>query len=65
MHPPFLAAVFGAVLFAVGSIALTTALGRATDDVLEPAFSGGVDARAIWLSVAALMGFGSSARSGS
>ena len=59
MHPrPFLAAVFGAVLFAVGSIALTTALGRATDDVLEPAFSGGVEARAIWLSVAALMGFG-------
>ena len=46
------------VPFAIGSIALTTALGRATDDVLEPAFSGGVSARAIWLSVLALMGFG-------
>jgi hypothetical protein len=42
MHPkPFLTSVAGAVLFAFGSIALTTALGRATDDVLRPAFHGG------------------------
>jgi len=59
MHPrPFLISVAGAVLFAFGSIALTTALGRATDDVLRPAFKGGVSSREIWLSVAALMGFG-------
>ena len=59
MHPrPFLAAVFGAVLFAIGSIALTTALGRATDEVLRPAFEGGVSSRQIWLAVAALMLFG-------
>jgi ABC-type multidrug transport system fused ATPase/permease subunit len=59
MHPrPFLAAVFGAVLFAIGSIALTTALGRATDEVLRPAFEGGVSSRQIWLAVGALMLFG-------
>jgi ATP-binding cassette, subfamily B, bacterial len=59
MHPgPFLVSVAGAVLFAFASIALTTALGRATDEVLRPAFSGGVEPRRIWLSVAALMAFG-------
>ena len=42
MHPgPFAASVAGAVVFAFGSIALTTALGRATDEVLRPAFRGG------------------------
>jgi len=59
MHPgPFLVSVVGALLFAVASIALTTALGRATDEVLRPAFHGGVEQRSIWLAVAALMGFG-------
>jgi ABC-type multidrug transport system fused ATPase/permease subunit len=59
MHPgPFLVSVAGAVLFAFASIALTTALGRATDEVLRPAFSGEVEPRRIWLSVAALMAFG-------
>jgi ABC-type multidrug transport system fused ATPase/permease subunit len=59
MHPaPFLVSVTGALLFAVASIALTTALGRATDEVLRPAFQGGVDARRIWLAVVALMAFG-------
>jgi ATP-binding cassette, subfamily B, bacterial len=59
MHPsPFLISVAGAVLFAVASIALTTALGRATDEVLRPAFEGGVSSRRIWLAVAALMAFG-------
>ncbi len=59
MHPrPFLASVAGAMLFAFASIALTTALGRATDEVLRPAFEGGVNARRIWLAVAALMAFG-------
>jgi ABC-type multidrug transport system fused ATPase/permease subunit len=59
MHPgPFLVSLVGAVLFAFASIALTTALGRATDEVLRPAFSGGVQPRRIWLAVAALMTFG-------
>ena len=59
MHPgPFLISVAGAVLFAFASIALTTALGRATDEVLRPAFAGGVEPRRIWLAVAALMTFG-------
>jgi ATP-binding cassette, subfamily B, bacterial len=59
MHPgPFLVSLVGAVLFAFASIALTTALGRATDEVLRPAFSGGVEPRRIWLAVVALMTFG-------
>jgi ATP-binding cassette, subfamily B, bacterial len=59
MHPgPFMISVAGAVLFAFASIALTTALGRATDEVLQPAFEGGVEPRKIWLAVAALMTFG-------
>jgi ATP-binding cassette subfamily B protein len=59
MHPaPFALSVAGGILFAVGSIALTTAIGRATDEVLRPAFAGGVSARRIWLAVAAVMLFG-------
>jgi ABC-type multidrug transport system fused ATPase/permease subunit len=59
MHPgPFLISVAGAVLFAFASIALTTALGRATDEVLRPAFEGGVPSRRIWLAVGALLAFG-------
>src|SRR4249919_3995017 len=59
LHPrPFLASVAGAALFAVSSLLLTVALGRATDDVLKPAFSGGVAAKQIWLAVVALMIFG-------
>jgi ATP-binding cassette subfamily B protein len=59
MHPrPFAASVTGAAGFAVGSIALTTALGRVTDEVVRPAFAGGVPARRIWLGVAAVMLFG-------
>jgi ATP-binding cassette subfamily B protein len=56
LHPrPFLASVSGALIYAVSSIALTTALGRATDQVLRPAFAGGVPTRWIWLAVLALM----------
>ena len=59
LHPrPFLVSLTGAVLFAVSSVALTTALGNATDDVLRPAFRGGVEASRIWLAVLALMVFG-------
>jgi ATP-binding cassette, subfamily B, bacterial len=56
LHPrPFLASVGGALIYAVSSIALTTALGRATDQVLRPAFAGGVPTRRIWFAVLALM----------
>jgi len=59
MHPrPFSAAVTGSMVFAFASIALTTALARATDQVLLPSFSGPVDAGAIWLAVIALVSFG-------
>jgi ABC-type multidrug transport system fused ATPase/permease subunit len=56
MHPkPFLAALVGAVLFAVASLWLTEALARATDDVLRPAFEGEVASRDVLLAVGALM----------
>lgn len=56
MHPkPFGASVAGAVLFAFASLWLTEALGRATDDVLRPAFGGEVESRDVWLAVGALM----------
>lgn len=57
-HPrPFLASVAGALLFAVASIGLTIALGRATDEVLRPAFNGGVPAKRVVFAVLALMIF--------
>ena len=44
MHPkPFAASVAGSVLFAFASLWLTTALARATDQVLKPAFEGTLD----------------------
>jgi ABC-type multidrug transport system fused ATPase/permease subunit len=56
MHPkPFAASVAGSVLFAVASLWLTQALAKATDEVLQPAFEGGVEASKIWLAVGALM----------
>src|SRR5438093_8569845 len=59
MHPkPFFVSVAGSLLFAVSSVALTAALGRATDQVLKPSFSGPVPARAIWLAVLGLWTFG-------
>lgn len=59
LHPaPFAVSVGGALLFAVSSLLLTQALGRATDQVLRPAFEGGVANREIWVAVAALMLFG-------
>jgi ATP-binding cassette subfamily B protein len=59
-HPrPFLISVAGAFLFALASIGLTAVLGRVTDQVLRPAFSGGVPASKIWLGVAAIMVMGS------
>jgi ABC-type multidrug transport system fused ATPase/permease subunit len=56
MHPkPFAASVTGAVVFAFASVGLTIALGRATDNVVRPAFEGNGDAGKIWLAVGALM----------
>jgi ABC-type multidrug transport system fused ATPase/permease subunit len=56
MHPrPFAASVTGALIYAISSIALTTALGRATDRVLRPAFAGGVPTRQIWFAVLTIM----------
>jgi ATP-binding cassette subfamily B protein len=58
MHPrPFAIAVVGAFLFAIGSVAVTIALGRVTDRVLRPAFTPeGVDASTVWLGIGAVMG---------
>src|SRR5438034_10805673 len=59
MHPkPFFVSVAGSLLFAVSSVALTAALGRATDQVLEPSFTAPVPTSSIWLAVLALMTFG-------
>src|SRR5438105_6126894 len=59
MHPrPFLVSVAGSLVFAVSSVLLTTALGRVTDKVLRPSFSGPIPAGSIWLAVLALMTFG-------
>jgi ATP-binding cassette subfamily B protein len=56
LHPrPFLASVAGALLFAVASIFLTTALGKVTDQVIRPAFSHDIAPRKIWIAVAVLM----------
>ena len=58
MHPrPFLASVAGSLLFAISSLLLTVALGRATDQVLRPAFEGEVVASEVWLAAAVLVGF--------
>src|SRR4029450_4244757 len=60
MHPkPFFISVAGSLLFAVSSVALTSALGRATDQVLAPSFLAPLaPARPLWLAVLALMAFG-------
>ncbi|MGZ8630200.1 MAG: ABC transporter ATP-binding protein [Actinomycetota bacterium] len=56
MHPkPFAASVAGAVLFAFASLWLTESLGRATDDVLQPAFEGTLDTSKVWVAFGALM----------
>ena len=57
-HPkPFFISVSGAFVFAVASIGVTVTLGRVTDEVLKPAFDGGVPASAIWTAVGAVMAF--------
>lgn len=55
-HPtPFIISLVGALLFALASIALTIVLGRVVDDVIAPAFHGGVAASKIWLAILAIM----------
>ena len=57
MHPgPFFLSVGGAFLYAVGSIGSTAVLGRVTNQILKPAFSGGVSTEKIWLGAAAILG---------
>jgi ABC-type multidrug transport system fused ATPase/permease subunit len=59
LHPkPFLASVGGAVLFAIASILLADAIAKATNQVLLPAFTTGVEASEVWWAVGALMLFG-------
>jgi ATP-binding cassette, subfamily B, bacterial len=56
IHPkPFAASVAGAFLFAVASIGLTVAIARSVDQVIRPAFSGGVAASTVWKAVAAIL----------
>ncbi len=59
LHPkPFYASLAGAILFAVASLALTRAIAYATQEVLLPAFDGGVAASTVWTAVGLLMLFG-------
>jgi ATP-binding cassette, subfamily B, bacterial len=56
LHPrPFALSVVGAFVFAVGTVGVTVALGRATDQVLRPAFAGGVPASTMWFWVGAVL----------
>ena len=57
MHPrPFLMSVLGALLYAAGTVAVTVALGRATDRILKPAFGRGVTPSALWIGVGVIFG---------
>ena len=56
MHPwPFAIAVTGSALYAAMTVLSTVVLGKITDQVLAPAFSGGVSARTAWLGAAAVL----------
>jgi ATP-binding cassette, subfamily B, bacterial len=52
---PFALAIVGAALFSLMAVGGTVVLGRVTDDVLAPAFDGGVDQSAVVLGAAALV----------
>jgi ABC-type multidrug transport system fused ATPase/permease subunit len=56
---PFGIAVVAAFAFACASVAVSVALGRVTDEVLRPAFEGGVSAGTVWLGVLVIMGLAS------
>jgi ATP-binding cassette, subfamily B, bacterial len=58
-HPlPFVVSVVGAGVYAAASVLSATVLGRATDHVLVPAFSGAVTTGAIVAGAAAIVGVG-------
>jgi ATP-binding cassette subfamily B protein len=56
LHPaPFVLSVFGGVAWAVMLVTASIVLGRITDEVIEPAFSTGIDAGTVWWAVFALV----------
>ena len=56
MHPgPFAMSLLGGVAWALLVVGATYVLGRITDDVIEPAFSEGVEASTVWWAVGALI----------
>ena len=55
MHPSsFFMSLVGGVSWALLVVGATYILGRITDEVIEPAFEGGVSASTVWMAVAAL-----------
>ena len=52
---PFVLAIVGAALFSLMAVGGTVVLGRVTDDVLAPAFDGGVDRSAVAIGAFALV----------
>jgi ABC-type multidrug transport system fused ATPase/permease subunit len=58
-HPgPFVMSIVGAVLFSAAAVAVPLVVGRITDDLLGPAFDGGVSADAVLRALALLVGLG-------
>jgi ATP-binding cassette subfamily B protein len=56
MHPgPFAIAVTGSTVYAAMTVASAIVLGRVTDKVLKPAFSGGVSLSTAWLGAIAIL----------
>jgi ABC-type multidrug transport system fused ATPase/permease subunit len=59
MHPgPFVLSLIGGVGWAAMIVAASIVLGRVTDEVIEPAFSTGVESSTVWWAVAALVAVG-------
>ncbi len=54
-HPvPFVVSLVGGISWSALVVGVTYVLGRVTDEVIEPGFSGGVPASTVWWAVAAL-----------
>lgn len=59
MHPgPFVLSLIGGVGWAAMIVAASIVLGRVTDEVIEPAFSTGVESSTVWWAVGALVAVG-------
>ena len=55
LHPlPFVLSLLGGIGWAALVVGASYALGRVTDEVIDPAFKGGVEASAVWWAVFAL-----------